>query len=651
MIRAAMYSISAAIALASNAFLVSLLLFPDRAPVSGHLWPKPAHVCQGHRTIQLSSHFKFHLPEDASQRLLTGAERYRNRILSSHFISPVPVNPILAEKEDRSQVQDVVLETVKIEIEDSSSNEPLGLDSDESYKLLIAADEDPDEPFGIKEDDCEVLRSRPRTSGVTGVIRARTMYGAFHGMETLTQLVTNNPQDNTKEIARTPIRIHDRPLFKHRGVLIDTSRNFLSLASLYRTIDGLAMNKFNVLHWHIIDSQSFPIVLDDQKDPQETEDGDTASDDDKSDQHVLRLSDLASKGAYSSDMTYTKDDISSLVAYAMDRGVRVIPELDMPGHAWAWSQAFPEITSCLDGYPSYSRFSAEPPSGQLNPAEPKTFKVIQGVYDQVLPLFEDSYVHAGADEVNINCWNNTQSIIDLMNRKGIPRSEDGFDRILDGFLSKQHKMLRTKGKTPIVWEEPLLNHALTTLSQYKDTVVQVWTSADNIKTAIQKGHRVITGSADYWYLDCGYGDWLGNWTLGRSWCDPYKSWQKIYSFNPLMGLSPKEAESVLGGEALLWGEQVDDTNLDSKLWPRASAAAEVLWSGNSEESSTKLWDGPKQTENSLRSIEALDRINEHRFRMLSQKIRAEPLQPMWCVQNPGHCLWPIYDTKPAEQPY
>ncbi|KAF9291885.1 hypothetical protein BGZ68_001439 [Mortierella alpina] len=626
MIRAAMYSISAAIALASNAFLISLLLFPDRAPVSGHLWPKPIHVCQGHRTIQLSSTFKFHLPSDASQRLLVGADRYRYRILSSRFISPVPVDPVLVEKEDRSQVEEVVLETVKIEIEDSSSeNEPKGLDTDESYRLLIAVDEDRDAPFGIKEEDCELLRSRPWSSGVTAVIRARTMYGAFHGMETLTQLVTNNPQDNTKEIARTPIRIHDRPLFKHRGVLVDTSRNFLSLASLYRTIDGMAMNKFNVFHWHIIDSQSFPIVLDDQKDPQEKKEGDTQTKDNESDQHVLRLSELASKGAYSSEMTYTKVDISSLVEYAMDRGIRVIPELDMPGHAWSWSRAFPEITSCLDGYPSYSRFSAEPPSGQLNPAEPKTFKVIQGVYDQVLPLFDDHFVHAGADEVNINCWNNTQSIIDLMDRKGIPRSEDGFNRILDGFLSKQHRMLRRKRKTPIVWEEPLLNHALKTLSQNKDTVVQVWTSADNIKTAIQKGHRVIAGSADYWYLDCGYGDWLG--------------------------LTAKEAESVLGGEALLWGEQVDDTNLDSKLWPRASAAAEVLWSGNSEESSTKLWDGPSQEENSLRSIEALDRINEHRFRMLSQKIRAEPLQPMWCVQNPGHCLWPIYDTKPAEQPY
>ncbi|KAF9198215.1 hypothetical protein BGZ59_004803, partial [Podila verticillata] len=235
----------------------------------------------------------------------------------------------------------------------------------------------------------------------------------------------------------------------------------------------------------------------------------------------------------------------------------------------------------------YSRFSAEPPSGQLNPILPKTYRVLDAVYEQVLPLFPDSTFHSGSDEVNFNCWNTTASITEYMDSKGIPRTEAG----------------------------------------------------------------VITGSADYWYLDCGFGDWLGNWTLGVSWCDPYKSWQKIYSFNPLQGLSAKEAKSVLGGEALLWGEQVDDTNLDTKLWPRASAAAEVLWSGNSDDSDTGLWNGTDQDEDTLRNVEALTRINEHRFRMLSEQISAEPLQPLWCVQHPGHCLWPIYDAKPEKQPY
>ncbi|KAF9438537.1 hypothetical protein BGZ76_007068 [Entomortierella beljakovae] len=655
MLRTTLYSISAAIAIASNAFLISLLVFPDHYPVNAHIWPKPTIECHGQRTIQLSKDFRFDLPEDSHPRLANGAIRFRDRILKSSFRSPVPMDPTLVAIEDRSQVESIKLESISIQVDNDSGDGRLGLDTDESYRLLIALDEESDAPFDIDEKNCKQMPNNPFTSGVKGIIKAKTMYGALHGMETFSQLVINSPHDETKEIPRAPVLIHDRPLFQHRGLLLDSSRNYLSMASLYRTVDAMSMNKMNVLHWHIADSQSFPIALDDEpavnsKESKDSEDGDRNTQSGTS-KKGLPLSQLASKGAYSNGMTYTKDDLSQIVNYAMDRGIRVIPEIDMPGHAWSWSRAFPEITTCLDGYPSYSRFSAEPPSGQLNPVISKTYKVIQGVYDQVLPLFQDEYVHGGADEVNINCWNNTDSVIEYMKRKEIPRSEEGFDRILNRFISRQHKMLRNEDKKPIVWEEPLLNHNLATLRQNKDTVIQVWTSSENIKKTIQKGYKVIAGSADYWYLDCGFGDWLGNWTMGNSWCDPYKSWQKIYSFNPISGLDQKEAKNVLGGEALLWSEQVDDTNLDVKLWPRASAAAEVLWSGNSEDSETRLWNGPDQKKDTLRSIEALDRINEHRFRMLSEKINAEPLQPLWCVRNPGHCLWPIYDSKPQNQPY
>ncbi|KAF9577833.1 hypothetical protein BGW38_006710, partial [Lunasporangiospora selenospora] len=378
-------------------------------------------------------------------------------------------------------------------------------------------------------------------------------YGALRGMETFSQLVSNNidPHDKdrapTKEILSTPILIHDRPLFQHRGIMLDTSRNYLSMASLYRTIDAMAMNKFNVFHWHIIDAQSFNVELDDAQPSKsvdftlQSQQGQGASSNIQ--QKSLPLSQLATKGSYGSAMTYTKQHIADLVDYAMDRGIRVIPEIDMPGHAWAWSKAFPEITTCLDGFPSYSRFSAEPPSGQLNPVMSKTYDVIQGVYDQILPLFKDKLVHAGADEVNFNCWNRTESVLELMEKKSIPRTKEGFDRILDGFVEKQHSMIRNTGKTPIVWEEPLLDHDLSTLKDNKDTVIQVWTSSQNIKRAVRKGHKVITGSADFWYLDCGYGDWLGNWTMGRSWCDPYKTWQRIYSFNPVQGLKERDRSS------------------------------------------------------------------------------------------------------------
>ncbi|KAG0346543.1 hypothetical protein BG004_001468 [Podila humilis] len=641
------YSLSAAIAIASNAFLVSLLFLPDPVPVHGHLWPKPSHECRGHKTIQLAKNFHFKLPNEPNPRLRQAASRFRKRILKSAFVSPVPVDPAVVEHEHRSMASTAHLESIKVDIEDNDSS--LGLETDESYRILIAADEDEDAPFEISKKSCRSIAET--VSSLRGVIRAKTMFGALHAMETFSQLVTNNPHDDTKEIRATPIIIHDRPLFPHRGLLLDSSRNYLSMTSLYRTIDAMAMNKLNVLHWHVIDSPSFPVELDNVKVEMPRTARDEVEGGEAKLTFELPLSDLATKGAYNPGMTYSKDNIRQLVEYAMARGIRVLPELDMPGHAWSWSKAFPDITTCLDGYPSYSRFSAEPPSGQLNPVLSKTYKVLDAVYDQVLPLFPDSTFHAGSDEVNFNCWNVTDSIIEYMNDKGIERTTEGFDKILDGFIAKQHAKLRAGNKTPIVWEEPLLNHHSETLANNKDVIVQVWTSAKNIKKVINQGHRVITGSADYWYLDCGFGDWLGNWTMGNSWCDPYKSWQKIYSFNPLLGLSTKESKGVLGGEALLWGEQVDDTNLDMKLWPRASAAAEVLWSGNSEDSPTKLWNGPDQDKDTLRNVEAMTRINEHRFRMLAQKISAEPLMPMWCVQNPGHCLWPIYDTKPANAEY
>ncbi|KAF9146694.1 hypothetical protein BGX30_010756 [Mortierella sp. GBA39] len=665
------YSISAAVALVSNVFLLSLLVNPDPHPVGvqAAVWPKPAYACQGHRTVQVSSQFQFNLPQDAHPRLVEGAARFRNRIFNSDFVSPVPMSVKDAEAEDRSQVGTLELKSLAIDVEDRTGNIALGLGIDESYRLAIAYDEDPDSEFELDAEACKKIAKEPFGQGFKGILKAKTIYGALHGLETFSHLVTNNAHDGTKEIAQTPLLIHDRPLFPHRGVLLDTSRNFLSMVSLYRTIDAMAMNKFNVFHWHIVDSPSFPIVLDDQvaggEEADEDEDsgrGDVEANEGEAGEYVykerkhrmqtsarpnLPLSQLAAKGAFSDKMVYSKKEIIDFVDYAMDRGIRVIPEIDMPGHAWSWSKAFPEITTCLDGFPSYSRFSAEPPSGQLNPVHPKTYQVIQGVYDQVLPLFKDKFAHGGADEVNFNCWNTTASVTELMERKNIPRSKEGFDRILDEFTERQHEMLRQAGKRPIVWEEPLLAHDLTTIKKNKDTVVQVWTSAENIKKTVRHGHDVITGSADYWYMDCGFGDWLGNWTMGKSWC-AYSDWQKVYSFNPLQGLNTKESKKVLGGEALLWGEQVDNTNLDTKLWPRASAVAEVLWSGNSDDSSTGLWDGRKQNKNTLRSIEALDRINEHRFRMEAENILAEPLQPLWCVKNPGHCNWPILDTKPED---
>ncbi|KAG0337869.1 hypothetical protein BG000_004843, partial [Podila horticola] len=622
------YSISAVIMLSSSALLLSLLFSPQ--PCAAHLWPKPLYHCHGDQTLRLSENFEFVLPKNVHRRLTDSASLYRRRILNSTFVSPVPSMT--------STPSSYELRRIFVQVEDALAEAPLGPDTDESYRLLIAADDDEASwTFDISKPHCAVIRSGVILPGPQAYIRANTIYGAMHAFETFAQLIVNADSSGvkgggqsplaaaspSKSIPNVPVVIHDRPLFPHRGILVDTSRNFLSMATLRRTVDAMAMNKMNVLHWHLIDSHSFPLELDDAKSNWKS--GENDDFEGENDEEELPLSQLTANGAYSSDMVYHKDDITSLVTYALDRGIRIIPEVDMPGHAWVWSTAFPEITTCLNGPIS---FAAEQPTGQLNPVMSKTYRIVDAIYEQVIPLFVDTQLHSGGDEIKFKCWNSTKAITDYLDKHDKKADAAGFNWILNNFVTQQHKMIRGRGKAPIIWEEAVLNHNLPIIEKNKDTIIQVWTTAENIKKTIQRGYKVITGSADYWYLDCGFGSWVGGDINGNSWCDPYKTWQKIYSFNPLLGLTEDEAKNVLGGETLLWGELVDDTNVDAKLWPRSSAAAEVLWSGNSDDSLTKLWDGYKQHNNTLRTVEALDRINEHRFRMLSENIPAEPLMPM-----------------------
>ncbi|CAG8623445.1 8972_t:CDS:2, partial [Cetraspora pellucida] len=267
-------------------------------------------------------------------------------------------------------------------------------------------------------------------------------------------------------------------------------------------------------------------------------------------------------------------------------------------------------------------FSAEPPSGQLNPALNETYSFLNKLLPELISYFNDKYYHAGGDEVNMQCWNTTPSITEYLNQH--PNSS--IETLLSKFINETHEIVRKSGKLPITWQEMIVDHNLTLKN---DTLVQVWTSKDVVKKVVAKGYRVVTGSSDKWYLDCGHGGWLGNNVNGSSWCDPYKTWQMIYSYNPIEGLTDEEAKLIIGGEVLLWSEQADPTNLDILLWPRSSAAAEVLWSG------------PYDTSKKLRTPgkNALARLTDWRFRMVERGVNAVPLQPLWCART-GRCDLP-----------
>lgn len=433
----------------------------------------------------------------------------------------------------------------------------------------------------------------------------------MRGLETFSQLAWGDPP-----VLAADIFIYDRPMFPHRGIVLDTSRNYYPMKDILRTIDAMAANKLNVFHWHVTDSHSFPIEI-----PSEP--------------------DLAEKGAYGPGMRYAVEDVAEIVEYGLSRGVRVMPEIDMPGHTGSWGEAYPEIMTCANKFwlPNGaddwgSRLAAEPGTGQLNPLNPKTYEVVSNVIRDVASLFPEQFYHAGADEITPGCWKDDATIQAFLAGGGT------LSQVLEMFVNETHPLIVSLNKTAVYWEDVLLDRIIKvdpSVLPPETTILQTWNNGPkNTKRIVQAGYRAIVSSSDFYYLDCGHGGFVGNDSQydimrsdsgmnGGSWCAPFKTWQRVYDYDITYGLSEDEAKLVLGGEVALWSEQADSTVLDARLWPRASAMAEALWSGNTDDTGKK------------RYAEATDRLNEWRYRMVGRGIGAEPIQPLWCMTHPGMC--------------
>ncbi|KAK7434914.1 Glucosamine-6-phosphate isomerase (Glucosamine-6-phosphate deaminase) (GNPDA) (GlcN6P deaminase) [Stygiomarasmius scandens] len=153
-----------------------------------------------------------------------------------------------------------------------------------------------------------------------------------------------------------------------------------------------------------------------------------------------------------------------------------------------------------------------------------------------------------------------------------------------------------------------------------NTVVMVWISSEHAASVAHAGFRFVHAASDYFYLDCGAGEWIGADPEGNSWCDPFKTWQRSYTFNPVANLTEEEMMLVLGGQQLLWTEQSHPSNLDPIVWPRAASSAEVFWTGPGNDVSA-----------------ALPRLHDLAFRMNQRGVGAIALQPLYCALRPGVC--------------
>ncbi|KAH9891915.1 N-acetylhexosaminidase [Cubamyces lactineus] len=419
--------------------------------------------------------------------------------------------------------------------------------------------------------------------GSTATLSANSTLGLFRGLTTFEQLwYAYSGQVYTIE---APISIADSPAYPFRGFMLDTSRNYFPVSDIKRTLDAMSWVKMSQFHWHVVDSQSFPL-------------------------EVPGFTELASKGAYSPTMVYSPSDVQEIVSYAGARGIDVMVEIDTPGHTAIISAAYPEHIACPEASP-WSTFANEPPAGQLRLASPATTNFTADLLAAVARMFPSSIMSTGGDELNTECYAQ-----DPKTQADLKATGRTLEQALDVFTRTTHAAIRAEGKTPAVWEEMVLDHNVT-LSN--DTVVLVWISSANAAAVAAKNFRLVHGPSDYFYLDCGAGEWIGD-DVANSWCDPFKTWQKSYTFDPLANISESQAHLVLGGEQLLWTEQSGPENLDSIVWPRAASSAEVFWTGPRGNLST-----------------ALPRLHDLAFRMRQRGVKAIQLQPMWCALRPGKC--------------
>ncbi|KAI0036191.1 N-acetylhexosaminidase [Vararia minispora EC-137] len=426
------------------------------------------------------------------------------------------------------------------------------------------------------EDRDEAYTLHVPADGSDATMTANTTLGLFRGLATFSQMWYTNDEDTYT--INAPFSIQDSPVYPYRGLLLDTARNFFPVSDIKRMLDVMSWVKMSVLHWHVVDSQSFPLEI----------------------PGFINISRL---GAYSPSSIYSTLDVEDIVHYAGARGIDVLMELDNPGHTTIIHKAFPEHVACPEATP-WATYASEPPAGQLRFALPGTANFVADFLAAAARMSPSKYFSTGGDELNTACYDQ-----DAPTQKQLNATGKTFSEALSDFITTTHGALVAQGKTPVV-SEPLLN----------ETLVKVWISSENVAAVVRKGFKVIHAASDYFYLDCGAGEWIGADPDANSWCDPFKSWQKSYSFDPTANLTDTEAALIQGGEHSLWGEQSGPENVDSITWPRAASSAELFWSGPGGNGST-----------------ALPRLHDVAYRMRTRGVKAIRVQPEWCALRPGKC--------------
>src|SRR5262247_4066670 len=381
--------------------------------------------------------------------------------------------------------------TLVIECREAGGSIP-SLDEDESYSLDV--------------------------SDGRAALKAPSVIGALRGLETLLQLV-----ESDRDGYYVPsVKVEDKPRFRWRGLLFDSSRHFQPLEVIKRNLDGMAAVKLNVFHWHLTDDQGFRIEC--KKYP--------------------KLTGMGSDGLF-----YTQDQAREIIAYAAERGIRVVPEFDLPGHATSWVVGYPELASAPGPYQIERQPGIFDPT--LDPTREEIYQFLEAFFGEMAALFPDQYIHIGGDENEGKQWDRNPKIQTFMKEKGIKDHH----ALQAYFNQRLLKILQKHGKKMIGWDE-ILQPELP-----NNVVIHSWRGTKALAEAAKKGYDGILSNGYY--------------------IDLIQPASQHYVSDPLPAdstLTPEEAKHVLGGEATMWGEWVTPDTIDSRIWPRTAAIAERLWS-------------------------------------------------------------------------
>jgi hexosaminidase len=391
-----------------------------------------------------------------------------------------------------------------------------GIERDRSKAALVIQCERAGERVQtVKEDESYKLEATADRARLT----APTPVGVLRGMETFLQLVDLD----TQGFGLAAVEVDDHPRFPWRGLLIDASRHWMPVPVIKRNLDAMAAVKLNVLHWHLSDDQGFRIES--KKFP--------------------KLQEMGSDGSY-----YTQADVREVIKYARERGLRVVPEFDMPGHTTSWFVGHPELAGAPGPYVIERSWGIFDPA--MDPTKEGLYTLLDAFIGEMAALFPDEYFHIGGDEVNGKQWDRNPRIQAFMRKHGMKANHD-----LQAYFNRRVlAIVRRHGKKMVGWDE-VLHPELP-----RNIVVHSWRGQKSLAEAARQGYMGI--------LSHGY------------YLDHIQPASYHYKVDPMEGetadLTLEQQSRILGGEACMWAEYVTPENIDSRIWPRAAAIAERFWS-------------------------------------------------------------------------